>query len=173
MTAIRIRIGEDAAADPWLPWDTVWSPAQQAGDWMQAGAGLAAERGLATAVVLALFTDRRCPKDHPLARWADGDPRGWWGDGVDVRDDLSERELGSLLWLLERATVSAETARWAEALAAEALMPLKAQGAVARIGVTAEARPADNRLDLLVQLYDRDGTTLYDRKFDLLWRQVT
>jgi len=172
MTAIRIRDGEADRDSPWLLPDTVWQQATHSGDWALKGGGLQAEKALETAVILALFTDRRCPSDHPLARFADDDPRGWWGDGVDVRSDLGEGDLGSLLWLLERSVVTAETARWAESLAAEALVPLVSQGAVARIAVTVEAQPERNRLDLLVQLYDRFGGQVYDRKFDLLWQQV-
>jgi hypothetical protein len=36
----------------------------------------------------------------------DGDPRGWWGDGADVRTDLGETERGLLRWLLARASLS-------------------------------------------------------------------
>ncbi|HQF31923.1 MAG TPA: phage GP46 family protein [Hyphomicrobiales bacterium] len=157
----------------------MWSTEEGRGDWAMAGAdeadnigGLRATAALETAVVLCLFTDRRCPADHPLAWLADGDRRGWWGDAVDVRADLGEAPLGSLLWLLERAPLDGETAMWAEAFAIEALQPLVDQKAVSKIEAVATARPEEDRLDLVVRLYGRDGSLVYDRKFDNIWAQV-
>jgi phage gp46-like protein len=175
---INLRANEGCAAQPNLLWDTVWDPAAGLGDWAVAGAsetlnrgGLQATRALETAVILCLFTDRFCPPDHPLAKFADDDRRGWWGDGIDVRADLGETPLGSLLWLLERAIVDDNMARWAESLALDALSPLIAQGAAARATAQAEAHVTRNRMDLSVQLYGRDGTKIYDRRFDDIWRQ--
>lgn len=176
---IVIRSAEGCAADPFLLWDSHWFPEAGAADWRLAAAdetlnrgGLAAKAALSTAVALALFTDKRVAKNHPLAWLADGDPRGYWGDAVDVRADLGETDLGSLLWLLERAPLDDKTARWAQQLAIEALAPLQAQGAVARIDAQAVAKPIDGRVELTVQLYGRDGSNVYARKFDLIWQQL-
>lgn len=177
MVEITIRTDEGCAPAVQLTWDTVWDSKSGTGDWALASAaeknnrgGLQAKAGLATSVELALFTDKRCPDDHPLRRFADRDPRGWWGDAVDVREDLGEQELGSLLWLLERAVATDETARWARSFAIDALAPLKAQGAVAKIEVLSEV--VDKRINLAVLLYARDGSIVFDRKYDLLWQQV-
>lgn len=179
MVDIRLRSTEGCDPEQVGLWDTGWSPDEGRGDWAMAGAdeagnigGLKATAALETAVVLSLFTDRRCPADHPLAWLADGDPRGWWGDVVDVRADLGEQPLGSLLWLLERAPLDGETAMWAEAFAIEALQPLVDQKAASKIEAVATARPEENRLDLVVRLYGRDGARVYDRKFDNIWAQV-
>ncbi|HWL06720.1 MAG TPA: phage GP46 family protein [Xanthobacteraceae bacterium] len=177
---MRVRISEGSDPQPQLLIDSVWSPENGFADWAVAGpnetlnrGGLQATAALHTAVVLALFTDRRCPDDHPLRKYVgDGDPRGWWGDAVDVRVDLFEDELGSLLWTLERAVLTEDTRRWAQRLAEEALAPLIRQGAVVRIDVQAEARQALNRLNLYVQLYGRDGTRKYEHRFEDIWRQV-
>jgi len=178
MVDVSIRLNEGCDPQPQLLWDSVWSVAAGQADWAIAGAGEALNRGglqatqaLRTAVILCLFTDRRLPDDHPLRRFVDGDPGGWWGDGVDVRTDLGEHEMGSYLHALERATVGADTARWAREIAAEALLPLRAQGAVARIDVDAQADPVNRRLDLAVRLYGRDGAVVFDERFDDLWRQ--
>jgi phage gp46-like protein len=178
VTDILIRQSEACSPDPFLLWDSVWNPAAGAADWALAGAdellnrgGLAARQALETAVILALFTDRRVPRTHPLAPLADGDPRGWWGDGVDVRADLGETELGSLLWLLERASLDLAQ-RWAPQLALEALAPLKAQGVVVRIDCTAAADELRQRIELTVNLYGRDGARVYDQKFQLVWNQL-
>lgn len=179
MTTIRLRDGEAAAPDPFLLWDTRWNTATGEGDWALAGfgapanaGGLAATRAIETAVILCLMTDRRVPEGHPLAWLADGDRRGWWGDFLPSEQD-GEAELGSLLWLLERAPLTGETARWAESLAVDALQPILAQGAAVRAVATAQADPLRNRLDLLVELYGRDGQRVWSHRFDDLWRQVS
>jgi len=177
---MRVRISEGSDPQPQLLIDSVWNPELGFADWAVAGAdeplnrgGLRAKAALQTAVVLALFTDKRCPDDHPLRRYVgDNDPGGWWGDGVDVRADLFEDELGSLLWTLQRAVLTEDTRRWVERLAEEALAPLIRQGAVVRIDVQAIARPAVNRLDLHVQMYGRDGARKYEHRFEDIWRQV-
>lgn len=163
----------------WLGWDTVWNTDVAAGDWALAGAaagnagGLAADDPLATAVVLALFTDRRCPSDHPLARWVDPeDPRGWWGDGVDVRRDLGETELGSLLWMLERAAMIPDIERWAKAMILDALAPLIDQKAVVKVEVDVTRRSDDHGIDFAVRIYGSDGSIVHDRKYDFAWNEV-
>lgn len=182
MSDLVIRVAEGCDLDPFLLWDSVWDARRGFADWALAGAdeplnrgGLAAKAALATAVTLCLFTDKRIDDTHPLYWLADGNPRGWWGDGVDVRDDLGETPLGSHLWLLARAPLTingVSAARWAEQLALEALAPLKSQGAVVRIEAAAIANERKNRLELTVSLYGRDGANVYDGKFDLIWQQV-
>lgn len=175
---IAIRQHESERSDPFLVWDSVWSLEEGQADWRlaEAGApgsgGLAADEAIATAVVIQLFTDRRCPPDHPLARLAGDDQGGWWGDGVDVVAERNETALGSLLWLLQRAPLDADTERWAQSFALEALAPLVTQGLAARVDAIAEARPADNRLTLTVRLHASDGAVMFDRRFDDLWRQT-
>ena len=179
MTFITLRTNEGDDPQPLLAWDTIFDTTGL-GDYALAGAdetlnrgGLRAKAGIATAVELALFTDARCPDGHPLSRFVDeGDRRGWWGNSVDERADLGEQELGSLLWLLERAALTPDVARWAESLSADALAPLLKQGAVARIVTAAEVPASGNRLNLAISLYARDGSKIYDRKFEDLWRQA-
>lgn len=172
---INVRINEGCAPQPQLLWDAVWDVAAGAADWAVARpseplnpGGLQAMRPLSTAVILALFTDRACPPNHPLAP-PDGDPRGWWGDGIDVREDLGEAPLGSLLWLLERSILDpVATPRWAVAFAQDALAGLVGQMAVARIDVQAFAHPP-SRLDMAIQLYGKDGAVLYSERFNDIW----
>ncbi|PPQ42173.1 phage GP46 family protein [Rhodopseudomonas palustris] len=179
MAKLQVRIGESSDAQPNLGWDTIWSPWGGCGDWAIAGAdepqnrgGLRAKAALHTAVIIQLFTDRRIEDDHPLRYLVQGDdPRGWWGDGVDVRADLHETELGSLLWVFERAPLTEEIRQWVERLALEALQPLIDQGAAAKIKAQAVAQFALNRCDLAVQIYGRDGARVYDQRFEDIWRQ--
>lgn len=176
---ITIRIAEGCAAPANYLWDTRWSTPQGQGDWALADSkdvanagGLAASRVLETAVILALFTDRAVPPDHPLAKFADGDRRGWWGDAPSVRTDDGETEWGSYLWLLERSVATPEMARWAEVFAIEALGPVIAQGAAVRASAKAALLPARNGMTLAVGLYGRDGASVFDRQWDVLWRQA-
>ena len=175
----RIRSDEGCAEQPQLLWDTVWDPQAGGADWAlaepderQNAGGLRAKAALYTAVILALFTDARVPENHPLRYLAGDDPRGWWGDGVDVRGDLGEEPLGSLLWLLERAPLTAQMVRWAETLATDALGPLLRQQAAVRAEVDATGKEGQGSLELLVRLYGRDGTKVYDRRFEIIWTQT-
>lgn len=183
---IRIRDAEGCETQPLLQWDSVWvqQPLQsltaEGGycDWALAGpeesdnsGGLRAKAALETAVLIQLFTDRHAEEDQTLPDES-GDRRGWWGDSVDLQEDLGERDIGSYLWLLERSTLSDETARQAEIYALEALEPLIEQGVVARSEVVATAQPADGFLGLEVRLFSDDDQLSFDRKFDLIWDQV-
>lgn len=177
--SFSIRANEGCKPQPIYVWDSVWSPDIGYADWAYAppaevynAGGLQAEAALDTAVVLCLFTDRFCPPDHPLA-WLieNDDSRGWWGDGVDVRADLGEAPLGSLLWLLARATATQENAQWAQTFALDGLSPLIGQGAVVRVDAQAYLHPP-SRIDLAVQIYGRDGAQIYARQFDDLWREA-
>lgn len=179
---VVIRAAEGCATDANVLWDSVWDTAQGLADWAPADfdetmnrGGLRAKAAIETAVILALFTDRRVDLDHPLAWLADGDVRGYFGDGIDVRDDLNEGPLGSLLWLLERAPMTINgvpAATWAEQFAHEALATLITQGVCVRIDIAATSNEIEGRIELSVALYGRDGARVYDRNFDVLWNQV-
>lgn len=180
MVQVRVRIDEGAQPQPLLLWDSVWNPQLGVADWAVAGAdepqnrgGLRAKAALATAVVLSLFTDVHCPDDHPLRYLAGDNLRGYWGDGIDVRSDLGEAPLGSLLWLLERAPLTFDiVSLWANRLAQEALAPLVTQGAAVRIETETAGDEQRSRLDLFVRLYGRDGQKIYDQRFDAVWSQI-
>lgn len=180
MTQVRVRIDEGASPQPILLWDSVWNPAEGCADWAIASAseglnrgGLQATSALATAVTNALFTNRRCPDDHPLRYLAGDDLQGWWGDGIDVRADLGEQPEGSLLWLLERAPLTRDIVeRWAPTFVQDALAPLVSQGAVVRIETDVAANELTSRLEIYVRLFGRDGTKIFDARFDAVWLQL-
>lgn len=180
MAMLRVRIDEGSDKQPILLWDSVWSPPDGMADWAIAGTdepdnrgGLRSKAALHTAIILALFTDKRMPDDHALKYLIDdGDQRGWFGDAVDVRADLFEDEMGSLLWIFERAPLTEDIRKWVERLALEALMPLIKQGAAARIDAQATAQFAVGRVDLAVQIYGRDGQKTYDHRFEDIWQQT-
>lgn len=179
---VVIRAAEGCAAESNALWDSVWDTESGFADWAIAGAdeignrgGLRAIAAIETAVILSLFTDRRVDPEHPLYYLADGDARGYFGDGIDVRDDLGEKPLGSYLWLLERAPLTIggmSAAFWAEQFVNDALAPLMTQGVVVRMDVSALVNQAKSRLELTVSLFGRDGAQIYNRNFDVLWNQV-
>jgi phage gp46-like protein len=179
---VVIRVAEGCAPEYSLLWDSVWDPSRGVADWAIAGpsdanniGGLAANAIIDTAVTLCLFTDKRVDENHPLYFLCDGDPGGWWGDGIDVREDLHEGPLGSLLWLLGRAPMTIAgmpASQWAILLASEALQTLQDQGVCVRIDVTATQDAIAGMIKLFVKLYGRDGKVIYDRQFDILWNQV-
>lgn len=176
---LRVRISEGDQPQANLLWDSQWRPPEGAADWAMADAketqnrgGLRAQAALHTAVVLCLFTDKRIPNDHPLLYLLEGaDQRGWWGDGADVRGDLSETDLGSLLYVFERSILTEDIRRWVEAIAIDALTPLIKQGAAVRVDAQAFAEFALDRMDLAVQIYGRDGQKIYDQRFADIWKQ--
>lgn len=71
---------------------------------------LARDHGLVSAIYVSLFSDGRAPAGELEPG---EDPRGWWAEG-------SER-YGSLLWRIERAKASTETAERARQAASDAL----------------------------------------------------
>ena len=180
MSAIWFRLNEGGDAIPIKLWDSVWNALEGQADWSlaepdeaQNRGGLRAKAALHTAVVLALFSDVRCPDNHPLFYLADGDPRGWWGDGIDVREDLGEAPLGSLLWLLERAPLTSEiVSRWAPAFTQDALALLLKQGVATRLEVETAANELQSRLEITVRLYGRDGARIFDERFAAVWQQI-
>lgn len=176
---LKVRIDEGNSPQSTLLWDSAWQPQEGAADWRlfdsdeeQNQGGLRSKAALHTAIVLALFTDKRIDPEHPLRYLvAHDDPRGWWGDGSDVRSDLHETALGSLLWVFERSVLTESIRQWAEQIALEALAPLTAQGAAVRIEAQASANFEFNRLNLAVQVYGRDGARIYDQLFEDIWKQ--
>ena len=109
------------------------------GDISLAGADLASDQGLYTAVVISLFSDARARQDDKLPA-RDADKRGWWGVALsDTEDD----QIGSRLWLLSREKQLPDVLIRAEEYAREALEWL-VDGAIARsIDVIVEAVAPD------------------------------
>lgn len=177
---IRIRATEGADPQPFLLWDTVWNQsdpfAPAVCDWVLAGPnaplnklGLAADHALNTAILLSLFTWRRAETYDALPSGAD--PKGWWGDLVDLDGTSSEGPLGSRLWLLQRAPLNAATEQLAESYCYEALQPLIDQGAVAKFAVVATADKVKGFLTIAVSGYSQNGQQIYNQKFERIWRQ--
>lgn len=109
---------------------------------------LVTDDGLRTAVVLSLFTDRRSDVGDPLPD-AQSDRRGWWADAVPVVDG---DQIGSRLWLLDRAKQTQSVLDLAESYSREALQWMLDDSVAADVGVVASF-PARGviRLDVQIQ----------------------
>ncbi|WP_042688470.1 phage GP46 family protein, partial [Candidatus Glomeribacter gigasporarum] len=104
----------------------------------------------------SLFTDRQARPDDVIP---DGstDARGWWG----------KPNIGSRLWLLERAKATEATRQQARDYMTEALQWLIDDGAVARFEIdTGYSR--SGRLDAQIIAYRQDGTT-HAMRFEWAW----
>lgn len=112
---------------------TAYTSFDQPIDWLIDGADLADDRGLETAVVLSLFTDRRADDDDRLPDQS-GDRRGWWGDAFP---DIPADQIGSRLWLLHREKQTRDVVLRAREYASEALAWLIDDGVAAAVRVDA------------------------------------
>lgn len=111
---------------------------------------MALEGGLATAVILSLFTDRRAGPDDALPLHQT-DRRGWVGDefmpaaGAAAAADGTD-PWGSALWLIYTGKATGNVLELARFAATEALAWLLRDGIAARVDVAAEwVRPAPGR----------------------------
>lgn len=135
------------------------------GDLTVAGADLATDDGLATAIVVSLFTDRRALPDDRLPSGAE-DRRGWWGDLLADRDD---DRIGSRLWLLSREKQLPDVLVRAEEYAAEALAWLTEDRIASAVAVTAEV-VRDGMLGLLVRVTRPDGGSV-EYRYNHVWER--
>jgi len=99
-------------ADLALVWET------GSGDLTMIDTDLASDRGLETAVLLSLFTDRRAENDDVAPSGDDKDRRGWWAD--ELLPTEGDR-YGSRLWLLDRSKRTDDVVLRAEEYVREAL----------------------------------------------------
>lgn len=102
---------------------------------------LALEGGLATAVILSLFTDRRAGVDDTLPH-GQTDRRGWVGDEFMRPADTAlgpagRDSWGSLLWLLHHGKAADDVPARAQFAAREALDWLVRDGIASRVDVVA------------------------------------
>ena len=134
-----------------------WDVDIGAGDLHLAGADLAPDDGLRTAVIVSLFTDRRAGAEDVEGGTA---RRGWWGDTL-ADDD----RIGSLLWLLRREKQTAVVLVRAEGYAREALAWLVEDGIAVAVAVSAEW-VAQGRLALDIAI-DQRGAPVAEYRFEL------
>ncbi|WP_407529444.1 phage GP46 family protein [Methylobacterium oryzisoli] len=135
------------------------------------------EHELATAVTVALCTDRRADDADTLPDPNSADRRGWWAD-ADARQIWDGWPIGSRLWLLSRASITPSGAREgsttarAEAYIREALEPFTdPQRRIASRVEVDVVRNGTERIDAQVTLY-RGREQPVALVFEDLWRGI-
>jgi phage gp46-like protein len=130
---------------------------------------------LATAVIVALGTDRRANPDDPLPDLRDDDRRGWWGD-LDAEAIWQGWPIGSRLWLLARSKIVDGASRGGSTIAKvetyvrEALHPFMNAKIASRITVAA-ARTGIDRISATAVIY-RGPLNVIELRFQGLWTEV-
>jgi len=113
--------------------DIALSPIDDCFDLLVQNGDLKGDEGLETAVAISIFTDRRITDDELPD--LETDKRGWWGD---MFPDEPNDQIGSRLWLIDRAKRTSETLRRFEELIEEALNWMIEDGVTDSIDVNAE-----------------------------------
>lgn len=113
-----------------------WSNRTGDADLSMIDSDLASDRGLTTAVLLSLFTDRRAETDDKPPSGDVRDRRGWWADQFAV---VEADRIGSRLWMLDRSKLTNETKLRAEEYVREALAWMLEDRVVERIDVVIES----------------------------------
>jgi phage gp46-like protein len=146
-------------------------------DWLLLSDGtLDQTQDLATAVIVALGTDRLADITDVLPDPDSTDRRGWWGD-LDTQLIWNGWPIGSRLWLLQREKITDGRAQQGSTLTRiqfyikEALQPfidLK----IASSMYVAVARVDEQRINALVRLY-RGPKTAIELQYQILWQNIT
>lgn len=146
-------------------------------DWLLLGDGtLDDSEALATAVIVALGTDRLASTDDILPDPDSTDRRGWWGD-LDAR--LIWRgawPIGSHLWLLSREKITGVEAARGSTLVRiqfyirEALQPFIDLRIASGMEVIVQ-RVDTQRITALIRLY-RGPLTAVELAYQILWDDI-
>jgi len=145
-------------------------------DWWLLGAGTLDEtQALATAVIVALGTDRLATVTDILPDPDSSDRRGWWGD-LDADVIWNGWPIGCRLWLLHREKITSAQAQQGSTLAKikfmiqEALQPFIDIRLATAMLVDVE-RVDTQRINTLVRLY-RGPKTAIELQFQILWQDI-
>ena len=132
-------------------------------------------QALATAVVVALGTDRLADPGDLLPDPDDTDRRGWWGD-FDSEEVWDGWPIGSRLWTLQRDKITGSGAQRGpttvrvEHYIIEAIQPFLDRRIGSQMYVKA-TRAGDSRIDALVRIY-RGPTVEIELRYAVLWEGI-
>lgn len=145
-------------------------------DWLLLSDGtLDSSESLATAVIVALATNRLAERSDILPDPDSTDRCGWWGD-LDAEEIWGGWPIGSRLWLLRRAKITGPGAQEGatilrvEQYIREALQPFLDLRAASHLDV-AVMRVGRERVDALVRLY-RGPELAVDLRYQVLWEGI-
>jgi phage gp46-like protein len=154
---------EPVSGDLALVWSSVTGDADLSVLDVDIDMDLATDRGLMTAVLLSLFTDRRAELDDKPPSGDPTDLRGWWGDQFAATPG---DRIGSRLWLLDRSKSTNETALRAKEYVREALAWMLVDRVVSSIDVTVERTSATLLIEIGLQRPGKDPVTF---RFSHAW----
>ena len=145
-------------------------------DWSLLGDGtLDDTQALATAVIVALGTDKLAAPDDILPNPDSTDRAGWWGD-MDAEELFNGWPIGTKLWLLKRAKIvgpedpEGATITRVEQYISEAIQPFVNLRIASSFDVQA-MRNGVNRIDALVTIY-RGPQSPVELRFEILWNEI-
>ena len=120
------------------------------------------DKGLQTAVLISLYTDRYVdPEDLPPNI---SDPQGWWGDSL--LDKEGDR-WGSRLWVYDRiGKINTDTRNGMRSACEEALEWMVDEGIAEKVVVSA-VLVQNTRIDISIEIYRPVGEE--NAVFDFLW----
>jgi len=130
---------------------------------------------LATAVIVALGTDRLAASSDILPDPNSTDRRGWWGD-LDAQQIWGGWPIGCRLWLLSREKITGSEAQQGSTLARikfyiqEAIQPFIDLRLASRMDVQV-SRVDVERVTALIRLY-RGPKTAIELQYQVLWQGI-
>jgi len=130
---------------------------------------------LATAVIVALGTDRLAASSDILPDPNSTDRRGWWGD-LDAQQIWGGWPIGCRLWLLSREKITGSEAQQGSTLARikfyiqEAIQPFIDLRLASRMDVQV-FRVDVQRVTALIRLY-RGPKTAIELQYQILWQGI-
>ena len=145
-------------------------------DWLLLADGtLDDTQALATAIIVALGTDRLADIGDTLPDPDSIDRRGWWGD-MDAQEIWDGWPIGSRLWLLKRSKITDATAFQGPTLTRiqnyiyEAIQPFieRRVASAAQVTVT---RVDTQRITALVRIY-RGPRNAVELQYQILWVDI-
>jgi phage gp46-like protein len=145
-------------------------------DWLLRDDGtLDDSQALATAVIVALGTDRLAGPDDILPDPDSTDRAGWWGD-MDAEELFNGWPIGTKLWLLKRAKIvgpedpEGATITRVEQYISEAIQPFVDMKIASSFDVEAW-RAGVQQIEAVVVLY-RGPKAPVELRFQVLWDEI-
>ena len=132
-------------------------------------------QALATAVILALGTDRLAERTDLLPDPDSSDRAGWWAD-MDAEEIWGAWPIGSRLWLLKRSKIEdpgsqrGATVTRVENYIHEAIQPFIDRRIASKMEVHA-ARVGRDRIDAVLRLF-RGPSLAIELRYQILWDEL-
>lgn len=144
-------------------------------DWRVSDGIVDETQALATAIMVALGSDRLADVRDELPDNLDNDRRGWWGD-MDAEGIWGGWSLGTRLWEMRRDAIRGVGYRFgattvkAENFVREAMQPFITAGIISKYSVTVE-QVTSERIDVLIVI-NRALAPAVNLRYSYLWGEI-